>query len=300
MLWHDLPSEPFLRRDLDVSRRTFDSLVASGEIRQILRGVYVAGDDDGWSMRAKAVALVAEPHHVFIDRTAAWLHGIDVLNYRELDALPPVEVATLPGLVRTERTGTHGRNRALLPEDIEVRGDCRLTTVRRTALDLGCNLNRPDAYATLNQFSRLHNALSGQLAEDLARFRGRRGVVQLRELLPLVDPRIESPGESWLRLAIHNAQLPSPTPQVWVDADGESFRLDFAYAKARIAIEYDGEKFHSQAHDIAHDERRRQWLRDHGWLVIVVRSADLRSPALEAWTGRVRAALASARSNLRW
>ena len=50
----------------------------------------------------------------------------------------------------------------------------------------------------------------------LPRFRRRRGVVQLRELLELVDARIESARESWTWLEIHDAGLPLPEPQVWI------------------------------------------------------------------------------------
>ena len=62
----------------------------------------------------------------------------------------------------------------------------------------------------------------------------------------LVDGRSESSGESWTRLEINDHHLPEPTPQFWVVIDGvPTYRLDLAYPRARIAIEYDGVQHHS-------------------------------------------------------
>ena len=43
-----------------------------------------------------------------------------------------------------------------------------------------------------------------------------------------------------------------------------------AYTRLKIAIEYDGEEFHTDDVDREHDERRRDALRRKGWIVIVV------------------------------
>jgi hypothetical protein len=60
----------------------------------------------------------------------------------------------------------------------------------------------------------------------------RRGVLQLRELVPLVDRRMESRREAWTPLAIHDAGLPLPEPQVWSEVDGvPTYRLDIAYVQ---------------------------------------------------------------------
>ena len=77
----------------------------------------------------------------------------------------------------------------------------------------------------------------------LARYRRRRGVIQLRQLVQLVDPRVESERESWVLLAIHDAGLPLPEPQYWIEIDGvPTYRLDFAYPRLRVCVEYDGDR----------------------------------------------------------
>ena len=120
-------------------------------------------------------------------------------------------------------------------------------------------------------------------------------MVQLRSLVPLVRPEAESERESWTRLAMRDFGLPEPTSQYWVEVDGRpTYRLDLAYPRARIAIEYDGREHHSSQVDRLRDETRRSWLRAQGWTIIVVRSGDFAPNADDAWLRTVRDALAEA------
>ncbi|HET8961976.1 endonuclease domain-containing protein, partial [Nocardioides sp.] len=117
----------------------------------------------------------------------------------------------------------------------------------------------------------------------------------LRELIPLADPRAESPAESWTRLALIDHGLPAPEAQYWIEIGGvPTFRLDLAYPHARVAVEYDGEEFHTSETDRQADLRRREWLERHGWTVIVVTKESFSGDALIAWISRVREALAEA------
>ena len=93
-----------------------------------------------------------------------------------------------------------------------------------------------------------------------------------------------------------------PEPQVWIEVDGvPTYRLDFAYRRARTCIEYDGEEFHDRTPEQReNDEDRRAWLREHGWTVIVVKLGDFSGDALDQWLRKVRAALDSAYTTRRW
>ena len=105
----------------------------------------------------------------------------------------------------------------------------------------------------------------------MERFRRQRGVVQLRELAPIADGRAESPGESVLRLRWLDTSLPRPDLQVEVRENGLlRARLDLAVPDLRFAVEYDGWDWHSSAAQRAHDRQRRDWLRAHGWTVVVL------------------------------
>jgi hypothetical protein len=291
-----LPQGPFTTataNELGVTHNELSRLVAAGALRQVLHNGYVdASVPDTLDTRAHAAALVMLPHRVLCDRTAAWLHGIDVLDLAELELLPSLDMWVMTGHARVRRREARGGERDLKPEDIMSVDGVRVTTPLRTCMDLGSKLSRRNALACMDAFMRLHRISRGDLGTALPRFSGRRGVVQLRDLIRLADPRAESSGESWTRLAIIDAGLPAPVPQVWVTFGGRKlFRLDLAYAKAKVAVEYDGEEFHTSPERRRADQMRRKWLRDHGWTVIVVRKSDFTPERLDVWLGQLRDAL---------
>jgi len=138
---------------------------------------------------------------------------------------------------------------------------------------------------------RVHGLTTAQLRRGLNRYFRRRGVVQARQLVELADPRSESPGESWARLEVLDHGLPAPEPQVWVYEDGRPvFRLDLAWRRRKVALEYDGRDFHGEDRR-DHDKARRNWLREHGWTVVVVRAEDFAPERIQGWIHELRTAL---------
>ena len=209
---------------------------AQGLVRRMLQGVYVAAQAvDTMDCAPRALALVVPEAAVVTDRTAAWLHGVDILprssgthsaadqrlpHHRHPDG-PPGVASAVARLLRTDVTVVQG---------------VRVTTALRTALDLGRLLWRYDALAAIDGFLRIGVPHEILIAE-IGRFRGYRGVRQLRALAPLGDGRAESPGESALRLHWYDAGLPRPELQIWVyDDDGVAiYRLDIALPEIRYA-----------------------------------------------------------------
>ncbi|MBZ5740882.1 hypothetical protein [Nocardioides mangrovi] len=291
------PPSPFTLADLreqDISESARRGALAAGEVRRVLRGVFAEADvPDTLDFRARCLARVVRPHHVITDRTAAWLHGVDVHTSAELTDLPPLETCALRGRRPTSLTGVDGRSRDLLPADVTNVQGLRVTTPLRTALDLGCCLRRREAYAALNAFARTFGLTRQDYLRSIGRYRGRRGVVQLRELVAFVDPRHESPRESWVYLEIGARGLPLPEPQVWVEIDvGISYRLDFAYPDSLVCVEYDGFEDHDRTREQQErDEARRRDLRALGWIVIVVKCGDFTDVRLDRWIGQLRDAL---------
>ncbi len=259
----------------------------------MLRGVYCpASLCTDLELRARAATLVLPDHVVVSDHSAAWLHGVDTHEPGTLDVPPPLYVVSRRGHEATRRAGIVASQRDLLDEEITEVNGVRATTPLRTAADLACLRGRSAALAVLDAFMRNHEVTHAQYGRMIARFTGRRGVRQFRELAPRATPLAESPGESWTRGAILDAGLPSPNPQVWVTLDGfGAVRLDLAYPLLKIAVEYDGEAWHSSAEQREADRRRRAALRDAGWLVIVVRKGDLAGEALDAWIGKLSRAV---------
>ncbi len=292
----EFPTTPFTWADArraGISRTRLDEAVRNRVVRRVLRGVYVRAEiPDSLDLRVAAAAVVLSPFAVVCDRTAAWIYGVDVLDYHELDLLPPLESYTLRGHARTARPECDGGQRDLQPEDIRIIGGVRVTTPLRTTMDLGCGLSRRAGLAALDAFMRLHGITHEDMRRLLPRYFRRRGVVQLRQLVPLADARAESAGESWTRLEIADAGLPAPVPQYWVHVGGRpTYRLDLAYPHARVAVEYDGREFHEGDEQKRADDERREWLRRHGWTVIVLDKDSFTPEAVAEWLGELRAAL---------
>jgi hypothetical protein len=268
-------------------------LVRRHEVRRVLRDLYVPWDyDDTIEGRARAVTLVVPEHAIAVDRTAAWIWEVDVRKPQELDLPPHVEFFALRGNTRLRRSGVRSGERDLAASEVTSIAGVRVTTPVRTSLDLACRLNPFEALAAMDGLARTQGVTTLPLLAALPRFKGRRGVVQARQLVPLVDERAESAGESFTRWAIAAEGLLVPQPQYWVTVDGvPTYRLDLAYPRLKICVEYDGEEFHASDTAKEHDRRRRRWLRDHGWIVIVVTKDDFSAAARHVWLQELHAAL---------
>ncbi|WP_182920328.1 hypothetical protein [Nocardioides cavernaquae] len=296
----EIPDGPFLFGTvaaLGWSRHDLRCALTERRIRRVLHGVYTGADlEDSPALRFAAAKLVLAHHAVVSDRSAAWLHGIDAFDPGALAHPPRLEVVSPASATRVRREGVLGGSRALLREDVQIIDGVAVTTPVRTAADLACLRGRSAAFAAMCAFARHHGVSRADLVAIAERYKGRRGVTQLRALAPLVTGQCESPREAWTLLAIVDAGLPIPEPQVEIDVPGYGrVRLDLAYRLARIAVEYDGEEHHSSPEEQVHDEERRQALRDAGWAVIVVRKGQLSGPALDGWLAELRGALDATR-----
>ena len=289
------PDRPFTTADLPhlgVSHHQLRALLETGEVKQLLFGVYVPGSwEDTPTLRARAASAVLPDHCVLVDRTAASLHGIDVFDFADLDVPPEVEVASVGGATATRRTGVLGGKRDLTSQEILVVGDARLTTPVRTACDIACLRGRHRAIGAIDAFRAAFDLTEADLTAMLPRFAGRRGVTQLRELIPLSRAGVDSQPESWIRIDVHDEGFPMPASQVWVWVPGWGrVKVENAYRRLRIGIEYDGEEWHSSDEDREHDEERRDALRRAGWIIIVVRRDGLSGAGREAWLAELAAA----------
>lgn len=297
---------PFTRQhlgDVGLTPRRLSLLLAQGQLRRLVRNVYVDTTvADSLDLRVSALQLVVGGNQVLVDRTAAWLMGVDCYTAAELERGPDVELCVRRGGTRSRQSTVRGRSRDLADDDIIELGGIQSTTPLRTALDLGCNLRRREAFAAVCGLVRAAEIDPELMRAQLVRFRGRRGVIQLRGLLPLVDARLESPREAWTLLAIHDAGLPLPEPQYWIVIDGvPTYRLDFAYAGQRVYVEYNGFEAHERTPEqVRDDAERADWLRDHHWREVVVRSGSFSGDRLDAWLRQLRGALTPSYSPRRW
>ena len=271
--------EPFrisTAQEAGCTRRALSVMVADGLLRRPLHGVYAASQaPDSIAFRAKALGLVIPECAVVTDRAAGWLHGMPVLRRGAHLAAPSIEVCHTTD-TRCRRSGADGHRRGLLARDIVVVQDVRVTTALRTSLDLGRLTWRYDALSALDAAIRI-GVDHDEMLTEIGRFKGYRGVRQLRWLAPLADPRAESPPESALRLHWHEAGLPWPDTQIWIrDRGVPVYRLDVGKLEVRYAAEYDGVEFHSEQDDQEYDAERRDWIRrDQAWTIDVFDKDDV-------------------------
>ncbi len=268
-------------------------------IRRVLKGVYVVAQlPDSLPLRAQALAMAVPPDVVVTDWTACWLHT-GLLAPGQNRGVPPVSAFRPAGHDRLRNNLARSGERTFIARDVMRIGRLRVTTPMRTALDLGRLVYRDSAIGGMDALMRNGGFALDALLMDVDRFKGMRGVVQLRQLAPIVDGRSESPGESLLRMRwLDLNSLPPPEPQVPVIIDGdEIYRLDLAVPELRYACEYDGEKFHGEERR-DRDAARREDLRVRfGWEIDVVRRANIAGPRadidqiLKEGLRRARAAL---------
>ncbi len=279
---HELIADgrPFVLDDEVMSPKRLRIELRDGTLRRLLQGVYVdARVADSREVRVQAVERIRPPHGVACSETAAWIMGLDVHPPgRRFDVTPTFLVPH--GRTRIVRRGVDSRQARLGPHDVTEEFGSLCTTAVRTASDLLRRQYRPYALASVDQMTRADLVDLDELSATVMHLKGYPGIRQARSLVVLVDPRAESPGESWTRLRLHDAGFPPPELQVAViDIDGIERRLDMAYVLQKVAIEYDGAGHHASLVDREHDRHRREGLTQQwGWRWGVAGRADIFGP----------------------
>ncbi len=249
-------------------RRRFEKLVNTGVLERIWQGIYCLGEpDDG--LRLHGLDLATGTRVAVCLGTAAAVHGFDTEQPRDLHVLNP------PGCGLRDADGlvVHRREGAPL---VVVDGR-RVTSPAWTAVEVARSLRRPRALATLDAALRSGTCTRADLWRAALEQKGRRGIVAVRNLLPVADGRAESPGESVARLAMLDGGLPAPQLQYEiVDGNGDLRRVDFAWPEAGVVAEYDGLDWHSDPDALRRDRQRQLALMAVGLTVIPIVADDLR------------------------
>jgi hypothetical protein len=284
---HDLTNAPFRATDAIAAGALTRSQLRGGDWRRLLRGVYAhaALPVDHLTM-CQAAALVIEGRGVLSGRSAALVHGVDVLPP---DA--PVEV-TVPTQLRN-RAGLAVVRSPLVRADAMRWTGLPVTSPVRTAFDLARRLPRAEAVVGVDALCHAGLLSPAEVAAYARARPGWPGIAPLPGVLSLVDPGAESPMETRTRLVLIDGGLPRPVTQHVVVDDGGRFvaRLDLAYAGRRLGIEYDGDHHRDRA-AFRRDLRRQNALRACGWTVLRFTAADIYGNP-DAVVATVRAALRS-------
>ncbi|GAB3240955.1 hypothetical protein [Mycolicibacterium hippocampi] len=251
-----------------LTRRRFEAAVNTGVLERMWQGIYCLGEATD-ELRLRGLDLSCGRPVAVCLGTAAAMFGFDTEEPPVLHVLDPPGCAlrSADGLVVHRRDGA----------PLVMRDGRRVTAPAWTAVEVARSLRRPRALATLDAALRSRTCTLPDLWRAAIEQKGRRGIVAVRNLLPLADARSESPMESEARLAMLDGGLPVPELQYEiVDGNGELRRLDFAWPDSRVAAEYDGVAWHSGAEAMRRDRRRHNALQDVGWAVVPIVFEDVR------------------------
>jgi hypothetical protein len=244
-------------------------LLRNGGLVKVSPGIYSLGAPDMFT-RLRGLDLRCGEQVAVCLGTAATLFGFDTEGVVDLHVLNP------DGHLLRDQAGlkVHRRDGAPLTQ---YRGRL-MTTPAWTAVEVARGLRRPRALATLDAALRSKTCDERDLLAVAKAQAGRRGIVMVRDLIPLARPGAESPMESEARLVMHDGGLPEPVLQhEIVDRDGRLWRVDFAWPPDRkLAVEYDGYDWHSSPEALRKDRQKRAALEEIGWRIMSIVSDDVR------------------------
>lgn len=271
--------------DLGYSSRSIRSLLDSGSLVRLRYGCYLrASVWDAQSAGVRSRQLIYAHAHgtrttstgqfAYSHTSAARLH---CLYLWKVDDLIHLLQRVNPSSER------HGRDvkchtRPFSDHEIVMMNGLRVTSLERTAADCAMMLTYRQSLIVMDHALRLgaDRSLLQEMADSLD---GRRGVRTFRRALENADPRSESPGETLTRELIRRLGIRPPTPQVEVTSAIGRHRLDFAWKKEKVALEFDGKlKYfdYKPTPDVLFEERQREnALTEEGWKFLRITWKDL-------------------------
>lgn len=246
------------------ARRTVNHRRRSGLWVPVMGDTYRAvGAEVSWRQPIVAAWLaVGDPATVSHTAAAAyWELGIDP---------PSVPELTVPWKRRPRIAGIEiVRTRRWAPREMVKRGGLRITSPRRTLLDIAPRVARLQLETALDTAHRnglvdlrhLDRYLTEAVRAKIP------GAARLRHLVLLRDPDrpIDSELETLLFAVLRGGGLPLPRPQHRIRTRRGPKRIDFAYPEHRVAIEVDGYVPHDGRVAFDDDRARDNEVADAGW-----------------------------------
>lgn len=285
--WPDLLREHrgvILRRDDPSLGPALERAVTTGQLARVLPGTYVDARAAEDPLTLVAAAVRRFPGAVVVGRAAAALSFWHELQIRRV---------TIAGVQsRVTDTSIHF-SRRLVPVDWTiVRDGITMTAPAMTAMDLAVETDGESIDCVLLT----QRASLAQLAAALSAGAYRSGNRERRALL------LESRNEAWSKAErITHAIMREGKFRGWVaqhpvTCGGMDYKIDIAFVKLRVAVEFDSKRFHG-SNRFDYDRYRHNALVADGWIVLhltwVMITGD-RATVIRV----VRAALAQGRARL--
>ncbi|MCL2653087.1 MAG: hypothetical protein FWD63_04785 [Propionibacteriaceae bacterium] len=256
----------------------------------VCRGVYTMGNPDDLMIRVKAALLIAGPEAMvggvtLLRMCGVWLPKSLTDDERIHVVVPPGRLGPRMPIVKVIRS-------VVTLEPIFL-GDVLGVHPAQAWLQIATDVSQTELIIAADALMRRKGTLAtrDEIESLLARRPGGRGVRLATRALAMARPGVESPMETRLRLAIVAAGLECPQVDYPFQPlpRSKEYRLDMAYPKHRLAIEYDG-GVHADAVRMRDDRTRRRLLEDADWRIITATAADL--PNFESVIASIRAAMA--------
>lgn len=188
--------------------------------------------------------------------TALELQGVPVPSHCNLDT------AALHVTVQTRSGRPHIRPLKSVPVIVHIWSHCTPQSL------IHISNGAPDAdklYLELQRF-----------IKEMPPFRGKS---ICRQAMTLVRPNVWSPAESSLRLGVQRHGIPDGRCNVVVPGitfrSGAAISLDIAWVEFKVGVEYDGDHHRTDKVQWRRDNEKKERLRAHGWILIIVTAQNL-------------------------
>lgn len=247
---------------------TIDRRVQTGIWQRPYQGVYVvSGSAATWERAVVTAVFGSGSGAVASHATAAHIWG--------LCTRPRAIEVSSPNKGRPQRPHTIHRSSDLVNEDITEVNGIPVTIVTRTLVDLGVPWGEGMAARALDEAQRRGLTDLGAVAQLLHRVarKGRRGVGVMRLILEdrlgwsrITQSQLEDEFIRILRAA--GVELPISQVRIIQSGGRTIARVDFIYVEARLIIELDGERYHTDRSTFRGDRRRQNELIQEGYRVL--------------------------------
>ncbi|MBB5633434.1 very-short-patch-repair endonuclease [Cryobacterium mesophilum] len=246
------------------------------DLQRPFRGVRVhTGRPLTFEERCLAYQLRMPPSAFFCGPTAARIMGVPLpLPFEQSDLL---HVAVPVGRRAPAGRGIRGHTLGVEPGDIRRWNGLRISGPETTWRQLGAMLGLADLVAAGDFL--VHHRLPFTTRELLAAAveggPARRGLRMLRQALPLLDDRAESPQESRLRVILVIGGIRGIVANLPITTSGGfRYRADLAIPDRKVIVEYQS-RFHDGSAEFRADMTRTSRLEADGWFVMQVNRDDL-------------------------
>jgi Protein of unknown function (DUF559) len=259
-----------------VSDAKIRRLVRQGVLVPVGHGAYVRAKDDvggdpasEHALRVAAILAVARPGPAGSHRSAAIIHGLDLLRPRQ--PAKAITVTRPPGLGSgTGRPGVHIHIADLPGGHVTVLGGVPVTSVARTVVDLARTSPFRDGVVVADSALRTGETSKDELLAVVADCAKWPGIRRARLVVDFCDGKSESVLESISRVAFRDHGIPAPELQVWVGGEegGVLGRADFLWRRYRTIGEADGAVKYADTSRAISQLRRDAGLRRAGFQVV--------------------------------